>query len=264
LAKEIPPAARYQYRGDLADRPFPEILFSIYHFRVPGILIARQGDTTKTIYLRDGLVVHAASTDLSESLGSFLFDREKLTEEQYHETMAARRASESRFGEMLVERGLLSPAELYTAIRHQNVEIVWNLFAWVDGQVTFDIGDFNLPTTTAIQIPVRQAIKEGVRRIEHVKGVISRVGSRDTLLESSYRTEDLIETALRSEEYELLKLVDGTRSLVELCQEGPFDSTTNARLLYGFHVLQFIRRSAGESEAKAIKIRWSQGDSTGQ
>jgi hypothetical protein len=253
------PTSKYQFQGDLATRPFPEILFSIYHFRVPGVLVASRGQARKTIYLRDGLIVHAASSDLGESLGQHLLEREKITPEQYEETMAARRESESRYGEMLVERGLLSPADLYLAIRQQNVEIVWNLFAWTEGQVTFDIGDFALPTTTSIQIPVRQAIKEGVRRVQDVKSVLARVGRRDTILEACYSTDDLIETALRQEEYDLLRRVDGNRTLADLCHGGPFDSTNNARLLYGFLVLQFVRRVESEDSSGAIKIRWPLG-----
>jgi hypothetical protein len=254
------------YRGDLTDRPIAEILYTIYLHRVAGKIEATTDDTVKTIYVRDGHIVHASSSNLAESLGAYLLNVGMISKEDYTTTMRARRDAKIPYGVMLVEEGLLSPADLYKAIRLQNAEIVWTLFSWQAGRVTFDIGEFNRPVGTAIQVPVRQAIKEGVRRVEDVRGLLERIGGRGTVLEGSHQTDDLIEVALRREEYDLLQMVDGKRTLYELCTEGPFDPRTNGRLLYAYYVLEFVRPAAKTgvgsktAERRAIKIRLSRPD----
>jgi hypothetical protein len=251
------------YRGDLADRPIAEILYTIYLHRVPGLIEATSDETKKRIYVRDGHIVHASSSSLAESLGAYLLNVGMISKEDYAATMRARRESDNPYGVMLVERGLLSPADLYKAIRLQNAEIVWTLFSWTSGRVTFDIGEFRPPAGTSIQVPVRQAIKEGVRRVEDARRLLERIGGRDTVLEASYATDDLIEVALRREEYDLLRMVDGKRTLYELCTEGPFDPKTNGRLLYAYHALDFVRPRVdvgATSERRAIKIRLSRTD----
>ncbi|HVS16788.1 MAG TPA: DUF4388 domain-containing protein [Thermoanaerobaculia bacterium] len=254
------------YRGDLTDRPIAEILYTIYLHRVPGKIEATDDETVKTIFVRDGHIVHASSSNLAESLGAYLLNVGMISKEDYAATMRARRESQMPYGVMLVEQGLLAPADLYKAIRLQNAEIVWTLFSWDSGRVTFEIGDFKRPVGTAIQVPMRQAIKEGVRRVEDVRRLLERIGGRDTVLEACHQTDDLIEVALRREEYDLLRMVDGKRTLYELCTEGPYDPKTNGRLLYAFHVLEFVRAiakvgaGAKTSERRAIKIRLTRPD----
>ena len=63
---------RFQYTGDLAQEPLPEILRTIYFYRVPGVLTVESGGVTKKIYLLGGNIIFATSTDRSESLGQYL------------------------------------------------------------------------------------------------------------------------------------------------------------------------------------------------
>lgn len=256
---------RYQYRGDLAERALAEMLYAIYHYRVPGVIQAIRDDVVKRVYLKDGYVIHATSSDIQDSLGCYLLSAGMISRHDFKTTMRERRTSESRYGTMLVERGLLSPAELYHAIRLQTEEVVWSLFNWEEGQITFSIGEFQ-PSTVPIQIPMRQVIKEGVKRVPNAKRLLARVGTKETVLEASYEMDDLIEVALHGQEFELLRLVDGKRTLLQLCADGQFSSAENGRLLYAFLVLQFVKPLKQQvpapppvSEPGAVRFRFKTG-----
>jgi hypothetical protein len=252
-----PERRRYHYRGDLAHEPLPELLYAVYRYRVPGVIQASSGKVVKRIYVKDGNIVHAASSDREESLGHHLLANGHISREDFLATMRARSTTDERYGALLVERDILSPSDLYRAIRLQSAEIVWDLFTWPSGEVGFAVGEFPDPSTIEIQIPVRQAIKEGIKRMADARPLLGRIGRRDTVLEASYRTDDLIEVALRADEYQLLKLVDGKRTLYELCSEGPFESAGNGKLLYAFYVLRFVRRSGQKEPSGAIKLKLS-------
>lgn len=250
----------YQYRGDLGERALPEMLYTIYQHGVSGVVQAIQEDVVKRVYLRHGAIVYATSSNIKESLGPYLLKRGLITLEDFKVTMRQRRNTELRLGSLLIERGSLSPAQLYEAIRLQVEEIVWNLFAWDQGKVTFSIGDANEPVGTSIQIPVRRAIKEGVKHHPRPLELIGRIGP-DTVLEADYTIDDLIEVALERGEYELLKLVDGEKTLRQLCAGGPLPTADNGKLLYAFHVLRFVRPAkqsdvaAGGSGALKIRLK---------
>jgi hypothetical protein len=229
------------------------MLYTISHHRVPGVVQAIRDDVVKRIYIKDGNVVHASSSDIRDSLGYYLLHNGLISKQEFRTTMRTRRSFEGRYGVVVVERGVLSPADLYRAIRLQNEEIIWSLFSWEQGQVTFSIGEFHDPSVTPIQIPMRQAIKKGVKRAPNAKGLLARVGRKDSILEAHFRTDDLIEVALSGQEYELLRLVDGKRTLLELCTEGPLSSIENGKLLYAFYVLQFV--SIVDEHSRSIKIR---------
>ncbi|MGZ5427140.1 MAG: DUF4388 domain-containing protein, partial [Thermoanaerobaculia bacterium] len=64
--------SQFQYTGDLSEEPLPEILRTIHHHRVPGVVTATSGDVVKKIYLLGGNVIFATSSDLQDSLGAYL------------------------------------------------------------------------------------------------------------------------------------------------------------------------------------------------
>ncbi len=247
---------RLEYRGDLAETTLPEMLYTIERFRVPGIVEARAGEVVKRVYIRDGYLIHASSTDLADSLGAHLKRHERISPRQLDEITRQRQSSNKRFGVLLVERGLLSPAEVLTALREQIEGIVWSLFYWQQGQVTFGLGELKDEEMVQIRLPIRQVIVEGIKRAPDAKQLVARIGRRETVLEPCYRVEDLIETGMDGEDLALLRLVDGGKTLYDLCSQGPRPPAENAKILYALKVLHLIRPRHPERQTTGpVKIR---------
>lgn len=214
------------------------------------IEVKRDG-VVKTIFIKEGSVLYASSTDLEDSLGSFLLRAGTLSQEAYAATMQLRRNSTQRYGVLLIEQGFLSPEDVYAAILQQTESIVWSLFGWQDGEVSFQIGDFKDAAPAQMQLPMRQVIVQGIKRTPDAKPLVARLGSKETRFEADYHTESLIEIALSEQDYQLLQMVDGRRTLLELCKEGPYPVSENAKVLYAFRVLRLIRKQEPVAEAAA-------------
>ena len=118
------------------------MLYSIERFRVPGVIEARNSDTTKHVYLRDGYVIHASSTDRGDSLGDYLVREKKISAEEYSQLSQALATSNQRLGVLLLRRKLLTPEEVLESIRAHIEAIVWSLFFWREGEVSFNVGEF--------------------------------------------------------------------------------------------------------------------------
>lgn len=260
------------------------MLYTIDRFQVPGVIEAQREDVVKRVFIREGNVVHATSTDRNDSLGAYLQRTGKITAEQFSRTMSARSEANKRYGELLIEQGLISPGGIYEAVRKQVESIVWSLFYWQQGEVRFQIGSFQNPGGMRIQLPMRQVILQGIKRAPNAKALVARLGKKETVFHPAYTTEDLIQAALDEDEHRLVGLLDGTRSLYDVCTKGPLAPSDNAKLVYAFYVLRLIRRQeagagaaaaepapAAENEAppaeperKAIKIRFkTAGDKFG-
>lgn len=231
----------FKYRASLAETSLPEILFSIDRFRVGGVIEANRDEQIKQVYLRDGYVIHARSSVEDDRLGSYLARAHLLSAEQVDALAAVRTSTNRRFGALLVERGLLSPAAVYDAIRTHVEEIVWSLFEWRSGEVTFALGEFREDDVVQIQLPLRRVIFQGIKRSPDPKALVARLGNRDTRVEPCYTTEDLIELGLTNAELKVLYSVDGHRSLYRLLSQREVEPATTARLLYAYHVLQLIK-----------------------
>jgi hypothetical protein len=224
------------------------MLFAIHRFQVAGVVEAEREGVVKRVHIKEGSVVHATSTDLADSLGSFLLRAGRLNSEQYDATMAERQKGDRRYGEILIDLGLLSPAAVYQAIREQIEAIVWSLFYWQDGRVTFSIGDPGGGGRVAVQLPMRQVVLGGIKRAPNARALVVRLGRRETVYVPDFETEQLIDLALDADEYRLVRMVDGRRTLYEICDQGPLSAADNAKLLYAFQVLRLIRRaSVGEN-----------------
>ncbi|MFN7961708.1 MAG: DUF4388 domain-containing protein [Thermoanaerobaculia bacterium] len=237
----------FQYRGDLAETTLPEILHAIHRFQLPGIIEAQREGVVKKIYLKGGWVLHATSSDLQDSLGSFLLRTGRLTQPQYELSMQLRGRGERRLGALLVDLNFLSPAEVHQAIRDQIEAIVWSLFYWQEGEVQFQIGNFDEEGMVQLMLPMRQVILAGIKRAPNAKALVARLGNKDAVFSPSFQPEDLIDAGLDATDYALLRLVDGQRSLYETCSNGPLPPAESAKLMYAFQVLQFIRRAEAAS-----------------
>lgn len=231
----------FQYRGDLAKTALPEVLFTIDRFQVPGVIEAQRDDIVKRVFIKEGCVIHATSNDLEDSLGAFLLRQGKLSKEVYQAAMQDRPKQNKRLGELLVERHVLSPAEVYRGIRIHLEAIVWSLFYWDHGQVSFSIGEFKDPDMLRIQLPMRQVILNGIKQAPNAKTMVSRLGRKEMVFQPSFSLEDVVELALEAEDFRLLQLVDGRRTLYDICSDGPMNPGDSAKLMYAFRVLQLVR-----------------------
>ncbi len=239
----VAPMSKPQYyEGTLRETSLPEMFFTIFRHRVPGLIDISRDGISKRIFISNGNVLHATSTDRSDRLGAYLYRTGKLSRDELERTMRRREHSGSKHGQILIEDGLLSPAELYEAIRGQMESIVWSVFTWQDGNFSFKIGEFTDPTIR-IHLPMRQVIMRGVQRIPDIKAMVAKLGKKTTLLRPVYTTEDLIEIALNKDEYALLRLVDGRRTIFDVCTVGPFGVSENARMLYAYFVLNLVERT---------------------
>ncbi|MEM1249058.1 MAG: DUF4388 domain-containing protein [Acidobacteriota bacterium] len=252
---------QHHYRGNLAERPLPEVLCTIDHYRVPGVIEARNAEGVfKRIYVKDRNIVFASSTDIEDSLGCYMLSAGMIDTDQFRATMRARRASGKRYGALLLEQDIVAPCDLYRGLRLHMAEMVWSLFSWREGDVTFTVGDFQEPSSISIQIPIRLAVKDGVRRIDDPRPLLAALGGETAVLEPSFDTDELIAVSLREDEYQLLKLVNGRRTVAEVVRTGPLGRDLNAKLLYAFFVLEFARLCNRDDSSGSIRIRLSKAE----
>ncbi len=248
----------FHYRETLEDTALSEMFSTIYRHKVPGLIEISRDGIVKRVYINEGNVIHASSNDRADRLGAHLYRVGKLTRKQLVDTMRQREQSGKRHGQLLIEARVLSPGELHDAIRSQMESIVWSVFSWQRGDVTFIIGELWEPMMIKIHLPMRQVIVRGIKQVPDTKSLVARLGRKSTIFRPSYSTEDLIEMALDSKEYELLCLVDGKRRLYDICTAGPYGVPENARLLYAYRILNLIETAEDKetSPTGSVMIRY--------
>lgn len=241
------------FRGDLESDSLPEILATIQRHGVPGVLECTKEDVSKCVYFATGDIIFATSTDREESLGESLLRDGLITKDELRlSSDELKRTPGRRHGTVLVQMGFLEPHELGSAVRKQVQAIVWSLFTWTSGSVTFRVGKFRDDEVFKIKIPTAKAILEGCRFLADPKDVTARLGGRGSVLQPVKRPPNLGDLVLEDEETQLLVLVDGSRTLYELCEAGPLNPGINARILYA---LLAIRLIGPDKASGAVRIQ---------
>lgn len=247
----------FVFRGDLATTPLPEMLATIHRHGVPGVMEFRRDGDTRRVFFVDGDVIFATSSDRAESLGEYLVRQGRITAAQYRVSSdEMTRTPGTRHGTVLVQMGFLQPDELGAAVREQVQLILWNLFNWQEGEVVFRVGRFRDDEVYKIKIPTPRAILSGCKHIGDGRGVITRLGGRSMVYSRKPRPDHLASLRLETAEQQLLDLVDGRRTLYDLCENGPLGPGLNARVLYAFAELQLIEREAVSTGIR-IQVRSS-------
>jgi hypothetical protein len=246
---------RFEYRGDLAVTPLAEILATIHRYRVPGVVRVSREGRQRLIYLENGLVVFAATTEREGSLGAYLLRRRILSPELGPE--AARQVREGlRLGQILLQMGILDEQGLKEAVSGQIREILWGAFDWDSGEVVFGIGERRSEEVIRIDLSIPEVILEGIRRAKDVRRFVQRLGHATTLLE---RTPDGLISLFTPEERAYYDRVDGKTALQPLCGKGPGAAADNARVLYAFFCLGLLRKRALATGAKKIRYNTGRG-----
>jgi hypothetical protein len=254
---------RFQYTGDLAQEPLPEVLRTIHFYRVPGVLTVESGTVTKRVYILGGNIIFATSTDRAESLGQYLKKSAVISSGELNASVGRLDLAEGqgrRHGELLVEMGILTNEQLRQIVTEQVKALLYAAFSWEQGSVTFEVGRFRTDELIRLDVPTPQAIVDGIRRMVDARRCVARLGPSWTLFERSEAPPEMDDVSFTAAEIALLTQVDGRRSLRDLITMGPGDLGSNAKLLYAFWVLRLItRRESQASGIRRIQLKTSGG-----
>ena len=230
---------RFEYRGDLGITPLAEILSTVNRYQVPGTVTLTHEGRVRKIALDEGQVVTASSNEREVSLGMHLLRQGILKAESAREADARRTRDGLRLGQVLLQMGILTPERLNDVIGEQVRGILWGAFDWAEGEVAFEIGPLKSRELVRLDLPIPEAILEGVRRMSEVKRLVQRLGSGQTLFE---RSSSPLLGLFSPAEQVFYQKVDGRTPVQVLCGKGPGSVPENARLLYAFYCLGLLRR----------------------
>jgi hypothetical protein len=241
------PEGELTIRGELQSSSVPELLRSLLGSGETGVLTFARGDVVKRLYLHQGRIVHAASTNVDERLGEVLMVQGRITARQYLDASGQVRSGR-RLGTILVEMQALDAHELVPALEDQVREIVLDLFSWTSGDYMLAIRDIDLESLAALNISPENLILEGIRRTRSWPRVLHGVGDIEAVLlpatsEAAYRLD------LTPEEQDVLSHVNGRSTVEQICQVSYLSHFETCRILWALLVLGVIRR--GQAEAAA-------------
>ena len=201
----------------LEERPVPAVLRPLHLEKKTGPLRLARGRIGKTLYLSEGRLIFATSTDADDRLGEMLLRKGLISYRALEESVRAIKAGK-RQGTLLVESGAIRAKDLVDGVTEQVQEIIYSVFQWEEGSFEFQEGDLPSREVIVLRMSTADLIMEGVRRIQSWRRIQRGVGGLAQQYGLAPDTDGRFdEISLRKEEMDLVAALDGTMRLEEIC-----------------------------------------------
>jgi len=236
---------------DVRAFPLSDVVGWIHGAGKSGLLAFSNGDHAKQVWLHRGEVVFAASNQRIDRLGHSMVRAGAITLEQLRDVERGYRRGE-RFGKALVERGLVTPRELWSGLQRQVEEIVRSLFSYRSGLVYFWDGDVQPDNIVRLELPTQRLVEEGTRFRDELARFVAALGDPRVRIAASPGRRDSTSGAERL----LFDALAEESPFGTLCRRVGLDEPTVARTLQLLHRAGVVRiRRASEDPDLTLRVR---------
>ncbi len=256
--KRIEDYERLSTSGHLKQCHLSDIFLSLQRSEKTGILELKNGPICKKVYIKNGNMIFAASNQEEDRLGEFLIKAEKITLDQYYQSIEGMKRTGKRQGTVLVELGYLKPKDLMWAITHQVEEIILSLFQWEDGEFEFKEGPLPSEEVITLKLSTANLIYRGIKRINNVTSIKNACPPVNAILYYSAEPIDLFQDIkLDEKDKVILSLIDGIRKVLDIISLSPLGSLQTMKILYALmstRIIEIKEKGQGVEDKIGEKI----------
>lgn len=165
---------------DIARSPIAETVRNLSAERRSGDLQVRSGPMVKIAFFDHGRLVFAASNLRRDRLGEALVADGRITQHDFDRVSALMRADRGRrFGEALVQAGVMDRYEVGTAVARQVRRLALSLFELTDGAAVFEERACSIPLEYMISLSVHRLLYDGIRGMKDQDLLLKGLGYLD-------------------------------------------------------------------------------------
>jgi len=165
---------------DIARSPISETIRKLSAERRSGDLQVRSGRVVKIAFFDHGRLVFAASNLRRDRLGEALVADGRITQQEFDRVSALMRAALGRrFGEALVQAGVMDRYEVGTAVARQVRRVALSLFELPDGAAVFEERACSIPLEYMVSLSVHRLLYDGIRGMKNQELLLKGLGYLD-------------------------------------------------------------------------------------
>src|SRR5207253_4176235 len=234
-------------QGNLDSFKLPDLLAFVSSSRKTGMLTVTLSEKEAYVFFRGGSVVYAASNQETLRLGPILVRKKKLDRDKAEEIDDLMLRSGGRWGDLAMQSGAVNQMQLDEFLKVQVSEVIYDAFVWKSGDFAFYDGIAMPSNAVTISIDLSNLIMEGARRIEEWEECF-RLLPDSSVVFRVVADPEAEKITLSLEEWKILFLINGQRTLEELCRDSESEPFRVYRLVYGLMANKLIEPSVPRSD----------------
>ena len=226
--------------GDLSTMGLEDIFQWLAVGKKTGVLELRGSLHTKRVAFHEGRITSIWSSDPREYLGQYLLAFNRITEEQLRDALATQEDEQQLLGRILVNRQLVTEAEIRRIVQMKVEESVYDTFLWSVGSFEFHDGAGSHQKSMLLSLDVTGIVLEGARRLDDWKRIRKIIRGGDAVL--SPISEAIAERLpLATEDADILSRLDGFKRVDQLVLDMRMPEYKINKLLFDLHEKGLVR-----------------------
>jgi tetratricopeptide (TPR) repeat protein len=192
---------------DLSVTPFAETIRRLSAERKSGDLQVRSVKLVKTIFFDHGRIVFAASNLKKDRLGEALVALGRITDEDFQRVSALMKGeSKKRFGDALVQSGVIDKNELGTSVARQVRRVALSFFELPEGVAAFEERRCPIPLEYMVSLSIHKLLYDGIKTMTSPELILAGLGNLDRGVSIAPMPPFPFEGRRSAEEKEILEL----------------------------------------------------------
>jgi len=219
-----------------------------------GVLqVGDEGNEVK-VYFKEGTVIYAISSQKEHRIGYFLKSKGMLSERDLQKCLQVAKQKKFQLGKVLVDEGYITIDDLKDVISLQVENILYGLFLLQKGNFDYKDAKLNLSGLILTELDAMELILEASRRVDEMSILQKQIPSDKLVFRMSERVQDEEEVKLNSNEWRILSLVNGKRSIREVIMGSGYDDLGAYKILYSL-VSSGLIEKAGEVQVEEVPVK---------
>ena len=204
--------------GDLSTMGLEDIFQWLAVGKKTGVLELKGVLHTKRVAFHEGRISSIWSSDPREYLGQYLLAYNRITEDQLREALATQEDEQQLLGRILVDRQLITEAEIRRIVQLKVEESIFDTFLWSVGTFEFHDGAASHQRSMLLSLDVTGIVLEGARRLDDWQRIRKIIRGGDAVLAPI--SEAIAERLpLATEDANILSRLDGRKRVDQLVIE---------------------------------------------
>jgi serine/threonine-protein kinase len=229
------PADEADLHGEFGDMTPARLFARLASERATGLLVVERGPAAKEIYLVDGGPEFVSSNVPSERFGEYLVQKGVISQGELSMALAILPRFQGKLGDTLVGLSLLRPLEVFRHLTRQVRERIIDVFGWSDGKYRFYNGRTNQRESFPLGLDAFEILGAGVAgmQLPMLRARLDLLAAKNVRrIERSRPTPEHFRVGAGPRE--LWQRLDGKRSIGEWMKryEQPDQLLTLCRTLY--------------------------------
>jgi hypothetical protein len=222
-------------KGNLRDFTVTQLLNLINLAQKTGTLTVEGPNEVAWISFQGGKLIYAQLGKAESSLTAILTKAGKMTAKQAEVIKShAGDKSDKELGLLLINAGYLTQQDILNGIHDYVLEIVYQLFTWVDGYFRFDADVLPPGDSITIKLDLENIIMEGSRRVQEWERLQDELPNLSMALDFVERPgANIRDVNLTVEEWKVVSYINPKNSIHQIAKANKMNDLEIRRIVYG-------------------------------